>query len=198
MGPHVSRNTGFGPDYGPISRKSSKDTPARAVLNADRRKETLLRAYYLRHSFDNFDPMLVNFIIERLGASISGLRSTPPGSQLPDEDTLRSTLILCATGLRSQAKSYHVCNLAYFGLQSQMRPADIQLLLTYTKPPVDVDMPPLAHEAVTSWPLPIIGMSDDPKKSALNKMFKDYEKQKAGTGSGKTRVQACPLSVICD
>lgn len=59
-------------------------------------------------------------------------------------------------------------------------------------------MPPLGHEAVTSWPLPIIGMSEDPKKSALNNMVRDYEKQKAGKGSGQVRVQACPLSEICD
>ena len=145
--------------------------------------------------------MLVNFIIERLGASISELRadtSTALSQRLPDQEILRSTLILCATGLRSQAKSYHVCNLAYFGLQSQMRPEDLQLLLTYVKPPAETNMPPLDHEAVTSWPLPIISMSDDPKKSALNKMVKDYENLRAETNSGMTRSQACPLSVICN
>ncbi|KAJ4990508.1 C6 transcription factor [Stagonosporopsis vannaccii] len=196
LSPHASRKVGSSPNFGAATIRSSKEPPAVTVLNADRQKETLLRAYYLRHSFDNFDPMLVNFIIERLGASISGLRSTSFVSQFPDQEILRSTLILCATGLRSQAKSYHVCTLAYFGLQSQMRPADIQLLLTYTKPPADVDMPPSDHDAVTSWPLPIISMSEDPKKSALNKMVKDYEKQKSETDSETTRTQACPLSTL--
>lgn len=187
-------------DGGTELAKSRRQSPALTVLNADRQKETLLRAYYLRHSFEHFDPMLVNFIVERLGASISGLHtaaSTTPSTQTLDEDILRSTLILCATGLRSQAKSYHVCTLAFLGLQSQMRPADRQLLLTYVKPPAEMDMPPLDLDAVTSWPLPIIGMSDDPKKSALNKMVKDYKKLEAETGE-ETRTQACPLSVICN
>ncbi|KAF3052549.1 hypothetical protein E8E11_004299 [Didymella keratinophila] len=99
------------------------------------------------------------------------------------QELLRSTLILCGTGLRTQAKSYHVCNLAYYGLQSQMRPEDVQLLLTYAKPPDKSDMPPLGYEAVTSWPLPIISMSEDPKKAALSKMVKDYEISKARTNT---------------
>lgn len=194
--PHVSRNVGFGIGHG-----SSRKSPAVSVLDADRQKETLLRTYYLRHSFDNFDPMLVNFIIERLGASIASLRATTPdtsGKQLPDEEALRSTLILCATGLVSQAKNYHVCNLAFFGLQSQMRPGDIQLLLTYVKPPGAIDVPSMDHDAVTSWPLPIISMNEDPQKSALNKMVKDYDKLRAETDTGNTHKRACPLSVICN
>lgn len=101
--------------------------------------------------------MLVNFIIERLGASMSDLHadtSTALSQQLPAQEILRSTLILCATGLRTQSKNYHVCTLAYYGLQSQMRPADLQLLLTYVKPPGETDMLPLGYDAVTSWPLP--------------------------------------------
>lgn len=79
-----------------------------------------------------------------------------------------------------------------------MRPEDLQLLLTYAKPPDASDMPPLGYEAVTSWPLPIISMSEDPKKSALSKMVKDYESSKAEPEIGATRTQACPLSVICN
>jgi hypothetical protein len=145
--------------------------------------------------------MLVNFIIERLGASMAELGaagSAVHGQRAPTQEILRSTLILCGTGLRTQSRSYHVCNLAYYGLQSQMRPEDLQLLLTYAKPPDKSDMPPLGYEAVTSWPLPIISMSEDPKKAALNKMVRDYETSKARTDSGTTRSQACPLSMICN
>lgn len=177
------------------------DSPALRVRDADRYKETLLRAYHLRHSFDTFDPMLVNFIIERLGASISGLRAEIPTTldqSLPDKEVLRSTLILCATGLRSQAKSYHVCTLAYLGLQSQMQPDDLQILLTHVKPPAEEDLPPLDCEAVTSWPLPIISMSEDPKKSALSQMVKDYADNRAQSGKITTRTQAYALSTICN
>ncbi|KAF1923885.1 uncharacterized protein M421DRAFT_404860 [Didymella exigua CBS 183.55] len=192
-------------EYNALTRESptgaSIESPAMKVLNANRSKETLLRSYFLRHSFDNFDPMLVNFIIERLGASIADLGADHPAAlhqRLPVKEILRSTLILCATGLRAQARNYCVCNLAYYGLQSQMRPEDLQLLLTYAKPPEETDMPPSDHDAVTSWPLPIIRMSEDPKKSALSKMVKDYHASKGGTDSRSTFPQACPLSAICD
>lgn len=197
----MSKNVGFDAFSRAISTEVSAEPPALRVFNANRSKETLLRSYYLRHSFDSFDPMLVNFIIERLGASMAELGaagSTVPGHQPPIQEILRSTLILCGTGLRTQAKSYHVCNLAYYGLQSQMRSEDLRLLLTYAKPPDKSDMPPLGHDAVTSWPLPIISMSDDPKKAALSKMVRDYEASKARIDSGATPSQACPLSVICN
>lgn len=201
LSPHVSKQVGFDALSRASSSGTSIESPALKVLNANRSKETLLRSYYLRHSFDSFDPMLVNFIIERLGASMAALGaagSTTVGQRSPMQEILRSTLILCGMGLRTQAKSYHVCNLAYYGIQSQMRPEDLQLLLTYAKPPDKSDMPSLGYEAVTSWPLPIISMSEDPQKSALSKMVKDYESSKAGIESGATRLQACPLSVICN
>ncbi|KAF3003580.1 hypothetical protein E8E13_006619 [Curvularia kusanoi] len=158
--------------------ESAKHSPVSRLLSADRHKETLLRTYYLRHNFETFDPMLVNFIIERLGACMAALNTDDTSTlrrHLPDQGTLRSTLVLCVTGLRSQAKNYHVCNLAYLGIQSQMRPEDLQLLLTYVKPPSAQDMPPLDPDSVTNWPLPIISMNEDVSKAALNNMVKGYE-----------------------
>lgn len=145
--------------------------------------------------------MLVNFVIERLGACISALRADPSTAldqHLPSAEILRSTLILCAMGLRSQAKSYHVCTLAYLGLQSQMQPGDLQLLLTYVKPPVEEDMPPLDHEAVTSWPLPIISMSEDPEKAALSKMVKEYADLRAQSKQKTPPSHAHTLGAICN
>lgn len=200
LGAHTSGRTDHVTGLQVSLEKPKEDSSIFRALNAVRQKETLLRTYYLRHSFDTFDPMLVNFIIERLGACIAALStdmSTIPRQQLPDQETLRSTLILCATGLRSQAKSFHVCNLAYLGIQSQMRPRDLQLLLTYVKPPTEAEMPPLDHETVTSWPLPIISMSEDPKKSALSKMVKDYTDLRIRADRDTAHPPSCKLSAIC-
>lgn len=178
LGPNLSGNMDPVAGLQTSPEKSAKYSPASRVLSADRHKETLLRTYYLRHNFETFDPMLVNFIIERLGACMAALNTNDTVTlrrHLPDQETLRSTLILCVTGLRSQAKNYHVCNLAYLGIQSQMRPEDLQLLLTYIKPPSAEDMPPLDPDSVTNWPLPIISMNENPSKAALNNMVKGYE-----------------------
>lgn len=130
--------------------------------------------------------MLVNFIIERLGASISNLSAdlqTAISQRLPHQAITRSTLILCGIGLRAQAKNYHVCNLAYCALQNNMRPEDLQLLLTYITPPTEPDMPPFTQQAVTSWPLPTIKMNEDPEKSALSTLVGEYLKKTIGTRS---------------
>lgn len=41
-------------------------------------------------------------------------------------------------------------------------------------------------------------MSEDPEKSALNKLVRDYEDLKGRTDGRLTRSQACPLGVICN
>ncbi|KAH7130570.1 hypothetical protein B0J11DRAFT_523464 [Dendryphion nanum] len=158
------------------------ESPADIVYNANKQKETLVRLYYLRHSFDSFDPMIVNFFIEQISAAIVGLNADAQATsnqRLPAPDVLRSTLILSAIGLRAQAKSYHVSTLAFLALQTNMLPTDLQLLLTYITPPTEADMPPVLS-AITSWPLPIIQMNEDPNKSALNNMVKEYERTKFG------------------
>ncbi|KAH7111328.1 hypothetical protein B0J11DRAFT_543564 [Dendryphion nanum] len=148
--------------------------------------ETLSRLYYLRHSFDRLDVFFVNSSIRQLSASILNLNpdeQTNTRQRLPAQEVLRSTFILCASGLCSQAKNHHICTLVYYGLQNIMRPEDVQLLLKYTMPPTEVDMPSLTQDAILSWPLPIIKINESPEWSALNRMVREYEKMQLGAMS---------------
>jgi hypothetical protein len=141
--------------------------------------ETLTRLYYIRHSFEAFDSFLITSIVRRLSETITHLNASTQTAhrlRLPSEDTLRSSLVLYASGLRAQAKNIHLCTLVYFGLQSLIRPADLQFLQRFINPPTDAEMPPKMPLAITSWPLPICRMNEDPKKAALNRMVRTYER----------------------
>lgn len=153
------------------------------VILANTHMETLTRLYYLRHSFDTFDAFLTTSIVRHLSATITHL-SLPlelaRRLRLPTEETLRSALVLYTVGLCAQAKNTYICTLIYLGLQSLIRPVDLQLLLRYVVPPMEEEMLPKVPRAITSWPLPICRMNQDPKKAALNRMVSEYERMTTG------------------
>ncbi len=162
------------------------------VIETKRQREFLLRLYYIHHSFDSFDPLMVKFIITQLCASMAELRS---GLSSDSQPILQSTFLLCGTALRTQAKFLHLCTLAYCAIQSDMRAEDLQLLLTHVTLPTDLDMPPYANTAITSWPLPIIKINENPKKSALNILFKQYASPGVdGEGSGLSENETASSS----
>lgn len=95
----------------------SKDVIAYAKI----RFETVVRLYYVRHSFDSCDPTFVQWLstlgyltLESLG---NGIDTLDPNS-VPAK-TLRSTLLLCTIGVHSQGQSYYLYKLAYRVLRSR-------------------------------------------------------------------------------
>jgi hypothetical protein len=60
--------------------------------------ETLVRLYFLRHSFDTCDVSLCNFLMYVANIAVEALNNarTEVGSHTADADIFRSTLILCA------------------------------------------------------------------------------------------------------
>jgi hypothetical protein len=147
--------------------------------------ETLTRLYYLRHGFDALDLLLITLIVRRLNASITYLSASPAIARrlrLPSEETLRSSLVLYASGLRAQAKNINLCTLIYIGLESLMRPEDLQFLSTFITPPTDDELPLKSSPVITSLPLPICRIDEDPRRVALNKLVSDYERRTRDLG----------------
>jgi hypothetical protein len=167
-------------------RPSSTQQPLEEILgHANMQTETLTRLYYLRHSFEAFDSFLATSIVRHLGACITFLNTSPVTAmrlRLPSEEILRSSLVLYASGLRAHARNYHFCTLIYFALQSLIRPADLQFLLRFITPPTAAEMPPRMPHAITSWPLPIVRLNEDPKKGALNRLVGLYERMRKDSG----------------
>ncbi|KAF5009796.1 hypothetical protein FDECE_4004 [Fusarium decemcellulare] len=117
---HVERHEA---SYGGMS-------PFESISDAYICLETLMRLYYLRHSFDAHDMFLIHFLVF-LGNQVLEIVDKSPGSQ--NIEAYRSTLILCVMGLHVQGASSHLMHVIYYVLRNRMKPHDRDLLLTYVK-----------------------------------------------------------------
>lgn len=139
--------------------------------------ETLMRLYYTRHSFDQYDPW-VSFTLAITGnLAASTLSSAPPDSPASFLDGYRSTLILSAQGLESQAAHYHLGTLLSIQLQAAVEPQTLQLVRTYARAPrVEGGEEKLSVEhSFSAWPVPIIGVDEDPDKVRLKNLLREFE-----------------------
>ncbi|KAF1912974.1 hypothetical protein BDU57DRAFT_340740 [Ampelomyces quisqualis] len=152
-------------------------TPEDLVASANLSLETLLRLYYIRHSYDSHNGMIVYFSILVGNMAIEALSRARNGtSQVAvDEKVLRQTLILCARGLESQGQSYHLANLAFRAFQDRVDPTDLQVLQSYCKPrDLDAEQDSIAQHSYSHWPLPIIKLNEDPKSATLDTLLEEY------------------------
>ncbi|KAI1393371.1 uncharacterized protein F4822DRAFT_9754 [Hypoxylon trugodes] len=162
------------------------------ITHAEVRLETLLRLYYLRHSFESYDPLLMHWLMF-LGDTIllkidGGDVHTITGSMLDprpiDMESLRSTLILCAKGLYEQGRNYHIAVLVYRLIRDRMRANDLDLVRTHilsspTSAASGDDDPPLMTQYVQAqWVAPVTLPEGNPdtRKRTLEYLVREYEK----------------------
>lgn len=164
------------------------------IKHAEVRLETLLRLYYLRHSFESYDPLLMHWlmflgdtVLQRLDSTSARLMSRS------DVESMRSTLILCAKGLYDQGHNYHIAVLVYRLLRDRMKANDLDLLRThiFSSSPggggsgygsgagsdagADDDPPLMMEYVQAEWVAPI-GSSNDPARKTLDYLLAEYEK----------------------
>lgn len=77
--------------------------PQQLVAEAKVHFETLIRLYYLRHGFENFNPILVQFLSVFSFSSISNLAQNKNDPEWAE--AAYSSIILSAKGFRGQARS---------------------------------------------------------------------------------------------
>ncbi|KAI0902092.1 hypothetical protein F4806DRAFT_490565 [Annulohypoxylon nitens] len=170
------------------------------ITHSEVRLETLLRLYYLRHSFESYDPLLMHWLMF-LGDSILLKLDTPqaaiplpPYHPRPNPESLRSTLILCAKGLYDQSRNFHIAVLLYRLLRDRMKANDLDLLRThiFSSSPsnsgsadsgnasADDDEPLMTHYVQAQWLAPIVtppdNDGDDSSKRTLDYLLREYEK----------------------
>ncbi|KAF6824617.1 C6 transcription factor [Colletotrichum musicola] len=125
---------------------ASKPALRREVTIVEAHFETLLRLYYLRHSFDIADSWLMYFLIylgnkacdqvkqSALAAAETSSSSSPETNGEQDVTAFnasRSTLVLCAKGLHDVGRSIHIAAIVGRALRGRMRQADVDLLSTH-------------------------------------------------------------------
>lgn len=172
----------------PSSETSALEREFRNVVKySEIRLETLIRLHYLRHSFNEYSPRLMPWLIFLGNMALEGIKANngdPSGQKAnrPSNKTLRSTLILCAKGLYSQGQNYHLAVPVYRALRERMKKDDVDLLQTFvTAGENDADQPLMMQFIQSQWPVPIIKLSDNPKTGSISEVVNDYRSMSLGT-----------------
>ncbi|KAF2655122.1 hypothetical protein K491DRAFT_693149 [Lophiostoma macrostomum CBS 122681] len=163
-------------DVPTVSNICAGETPPSILHRADLMLETVMRLYYMRHSFDSCDPWIA-FALAIIGNTAITNLSTGSSNEPRILDAYLSTLILSAQGLNSQSLHYHLGTLLAIQLQSAMESKDLQRVQTYvTAAGINShDQGLIAQHSHSQWPLPIIGINEDPEKVRLKNLVKALE-----------------------
>ncbi|KAF2651946.1 hypothetical protein K491DRAFT_719359 [Lophiostoma macrostomum CBS 122681] len=150
------------------------------ITRAKMSLETLARLYYLRHSYDSCDVFICNFLIYVGNIAIESLGRH---SAVTAPDVLRSTLILCARGLKSQSTHYYLGSLVYRALRACMSVDDVGRLGSWISSQDDnVDELMAAEHIQAQWPIPhAMQPNEDPKKGELKRLVGYPESDMNGT-----------------
>ncbi|KAI5867928.1 hypothetical protein GGS23DRAFT_591738 [Durotheca rogersii] len=153
------------------------------IRYAEVRLETLLRLYYLRHSFECYDPLLMQYLMLLGDTTLEKLHNA---TEPEDLEALRSTLVLCAKGLYDQGHNYHIAVLVFRLMRDRMKENDFDLLRTHlfasSPPPTTAseigtseDDPPLMVKYVRAqWQVPIHTPDTGPTKRSLEYLVREY------------------------
>lgn len=156
-----------------ISNANDNELLQAAISAAMVRLETIVRIYYLRHSYE-FCNTYLTFFFSNVGfAALEGLRA--PAVDHERFKHLMSTLILCIKGLYDQGQHVHVASAVYRLLRNCLSPQDLRLLQGYIHWNITEDDDPLIISHVQSeWPLPIVGREKDPEAAKLENLARRF------------------------
>lgn len=144
-----------------------------AITAAMIRLETIIRIYYLRHSYESCNTYLTFFFSNIGFAALERLRS----SEVDHESFkhLMSTLILCIKGLYDLGQHVHVASAVYRLLRNRLLPQDLRFLQGYIHWNITEDDDPLIISHVQSeWPLPIVDRERDPEAAKLENLARRF------------------------
>lgn len=142
-------------------------TPQQLLFDATVALETLIRLYYIRHSFERMDTFLAQPLAE-----LSAIRREDIGGEkgLLDTESVRSTLVLCAQGFRDQGFNHYLGQTLFHLTRSRMRPEDAALVdrCLYAGPQYQVPFAPvLAHQIYSDWPVDPVSAKEHQRLSAV-------------------------------
>jgi hypothetical protein len=157
---------------------TAQDVIAQATIQL----ESILRIYYLRHSFEAYDLTLTVFLIHLANLTFVAVEQLEQGSVNASADTsesLLSTLLLCFKGLYDQSKNAYVASLI-FDVMKKRSSTNIRHAITRYVTPEEPDTPELEPTdesnaenlppILSDFVFPGASLSQDPKKWKLAHM----------------------------
>ncbi|KAJ3455174.1 hypothetical protein MRS44_013774 [Fusarium solani] len=148
--------------------------PSKAVAYALRCLETILRLYYLRHSFEYSDTYLTYFLSILANMTIENINS---GSVSPDDveklKILRATLILAIKGLYDQGQHVYVSSAMCRLMRDRMTNEDMNGLRRHTTWKDDQPLAP--HYVRSTFPVTIVMLDEDWQLETVENLAKKYD-----------------------
>ncbi|RFU81944.1 c6 transcription factor [Trichoderma arundinaceum] len=152
---------------------NQEPSPRQIVYDSKKRLQTLVRLYYLRHGFDAMDLFLVIPLMLTGSDCIDSINEQTPQSQL---ETLRSTLMLVATGLYSQRRNHYLAEALFRVIRGRMRPPEVSLLrdtMSINEKEWD-DRRDMVQAVRSHWPVSVIKKKEDVDFHNLTNLVENY------------------------
>ncbi|KAI1084060.1 hypothetical protein F5B20DRAFT_364446 [Whalleya microplaca] len=137
--------------------------------------ETLVRIYYLRHGFELYDAMFLQFL-HMLG--FSALRDVllVENSSLAHE-AMRSTLVLCAKGLWDQGRNCYVAEVVFLLFRQSMNLENAGLLHDISDLEESEDLlDRMVQEIRSQWPIGMFSSTKETVSLTLNQFIRWWQK----------------------
>ncbi|KAF5625839.1 n-terminal fungal transcription regulatory domain protein [Fusarium tjaetaba] len=155
---------------------TENDTANYVVADAKMRFETVSRLYYLRHGFETYDPLLIQFHIllgfMTLNTLSSGKKKAPEAVK-----ALQSTLVLALKGLRDQANSCYLAVTTFSLLKGTLKQGDPRLLQSVADVEQDKESVKtlIASHVKSQYPINVVSMSEDPEQRRVGALIAAYK-----------------------
>lgn len=160
----------------------------RIVAHARIRLESLLRIYYLRHSYESYGGLLMahlNHLSSETLVRLSQLRRASVEDSQERLEALRSTLVLCFKGIHDQSKVFYLAAIVCKVMRQQLSPEDRVLLDQHIAPndgKVDNKAPNTDRPVISEYVVPIINLHDDPALARLASLAKQIARVSVASG----------------
>ncbi|KAH7186633.1 hypothetical protein DER44DRAFT_816856 [Fusarium oxysporum] len=155
-------------------QEETKPRLSTAVAYALRCLETVLRLYYLRHSFEHGDTYLTYFLSILANTTIENMNRD---SVSPDDvealKILRATLILAVKGLYDQGQHVYVSSAMCRLIRDRMTNEDMNALRRHTT--WKDDQPLVPHYVRSTFPVTIVMLDEDWQMETVENLAKKYD-----------------------
>ncbi|KAH6953645.1 hypothetical protein DER45DRAFT_576136 [Fusarium avenaceum] len=153
---------------------NNKIQPSKAVTYALRCLETVLRLYYLRHSFEHGDTYLTYFLSILANTAIENMnRDSVSSDDVETLKILRATLILAVKGLYDQGQHVYVSSAMCRLIRDRMTNEDMNALRRHTT--WKDDQPLVPHYIRSTFPVTIVTMDENWQMETVENLAKKYD-----------------------
>jgi hypothetical protein len=157
------------------------------AVDATLRFETIMRLYYVRHSYDMSDSLMSYFFTVLATMKFQELAATAPLAHNSETiKFIRATIFLALKGIYHQGVCYHVAKVIYRLMVSQLAPEDLKVLHTFLPEHDRIeDSKVLAEHARSLFVMPGHDINSDPKLSSLKAVVTEFAKTSLKDTDGK-------------